>query len=516
MLADTGWATYRRKSQIVKTSEEEGEVASSRRPKNKHRDEGCYTMFTSTRFDSWHLPPSIQTALDEKQWTVATQVQRDTIPLARKGLDVIGQARTGSGKTAAFGLPILEQCQPTGVLQALILAPTRELANQVAEELNWLQGDSGLTILTVYGGTDLEKQATTLAEGVDIIVGTPGRVMDMTDREHIDLSQPSMLCLDEADRMLDMGFFPDIMWVIERMSSRQQTLLFSATFPQEIIDAAHEFMHEPEFVLTNVESLDLPPIALHAIRIGRANKLWAVGRLLATMKENDQTIIFCNTKRMVDLGVERLKKHQFDVEGLHGDLSQSQRERILDAFKRGDIKTILATDVAARGIDVDGITMVINYDIPDDMDSFIHRIGRTGRIGRSGEAWSLVARDDEAQLSRIIATYGLDIQSTEAPELPEGVERDPVRRQEDFSESADVFGFVTVQLGLSPQQAGSSHDVSKWCLEHLRCDELAIGDISFDESSTYISLHMSKLSTAMKVFEKRDFNGVGITARVVE
>ncbi len=449
-------------------------------------------------------------------WEFATQVQRDTVPIARQGKDVIGQARTGSGKTAAFGLPILERCHATGELQALILTPTRELANQVAEELTMLQGDSGMTILTVYGGTDLEKQAKTLGQGVDIIVGTPGRVMDMSERGHIDLGKPQVMCLDEADRMLDMGFFPDIMWVVERMTGREQTLLFSATFPQEIIDAAHEFMNEPDFVLTNAEELDIPPIDLYSVRIGRSNKLWVLGRLLVRMQDDDQTIIFCNTKRMVDLAVERLKKHRFDVAGLHGDLSQNQRERILNSFKEGEVKTIIATDVAARGIDVDGITLVVNYDIPNDMDSFIHRIGRTGRIGRSGEAWSLVSRDDEPQLSKIMATYGLDIQTSEAPELPEGVERDPVRRQEDFGETADVFGYVTVKLSLRPEDAGSTLNVANWFVEQLRCEELAIGTISFQDEATFVSLHKSKIGTAMKAIEKRPYNGQTMTASIVE
>ena len=230
----------------------------------------------------------------------------------------------------------MNACQPTGELQALILTPTRELANQVAEELSSLQGNSGLTILTVYGGTDLEKQARSLKKGVDIIVGTPGRVMDMTERGHIDLTKPGFFVLDEADRMLDMGFFPDIMWVVERMTGRSQTLLFSATFPQEIIDAANEFMNEPEFVMTNTEKLDIPPIDQYSVRIGRANKLWVVGRLLSRMSEEDQTIIFTNTKRMVDLLVQRLKKHRFEVEGIHGDLSQNQREKIISNFKEGN------------------------------------------------------------------------------------------------------------------------------------------------------------------------------------
>jgi ATP-dependent RNA helicase DeaD len=473
-------------------------------------------MFTTTRFDSWDLPEHILNGLNAIGWEFVTQVQKDTVPLARAGRDVIGQARTGSGKTAAFGLPILERCEATGLLQALILTPTRELANQVAEEISMLQGESGLTILTVYGGTDIDKQAKTLGGGVDIIVGTPGRVMDMTERGHIDLTNPTLLCLDEADRMLDMGFFPDIMWVVEQMKGREQTLLFSATFPQEIIDAAHEFMNEPEFVLTNAEELDIPPIDLFSVHIGRSNKLWVLGRLLARMGEDDQTIVFCNTKRMVDLAVERLKKHRFDVAGLHGDLNQNQREKILTRFRDGEVKTIVATDVAARGIDVDAITLVVNYDLPVDMDSFVHRIGRTGRIGRSGEAWSLVSRDDAPQLSRIMATYGLDIVPSDAPPLPDGVDRDPVRKQDDFGETADVFGYVTVKLDLTPEAAGSAHKVSSWFVKQLNCDELAVGEVRFSEANTYVSLHTSKIGLAMKAMEKRPYGQNTITASIEE
>ena len=427
------------------------------------------------------------------EWECLTEVQRDTIPLARSGRDVIGQARTGSGKTAAFGIPILERCQPTGNLQGLVLAPTRELAQQVAEEMNILQGESGLSIMTVYGGTDLEKQAKGLDAGVDIIVGTPGRVMDMSERGHLNLASVQVFCLDEADRMLDMGFLPDILWILERTTAREQTLLFSATFPQEILDAANEFTNNPEFVMTNEEELDVPPIDLYKISIGRANKLWALGRLLARMGEDDQCIIFCNTKRMVDLAVQRLQKHRFDVAGLHGDLKQNQRERILDNFREGNVTTIVATDVAARGIDIDGITLVVNYDVPSDIDSFIHRIGRTGRIGRHGEAWSLVSKDDAPQMSKIIATYNLDIHETDAPELPEGIERDPVKKQDDFGENADVYGFVSIRLGASAAQLGSPLQIASWFEEHLRCDSLAIGDVRFEGESTVVSIHSSKL-----------------------
>ena len=465
-------------------------------------------MFTTTPFSAWELNDDLLAGLDSIGWEFATQVQKETIPLALSGNDVIGQARTGSGKTAAFGLPTMNACQPTGELQALILAPTRELANQVAEELSNIQGDTGLNIQTVYGGTDLEKQAKNLQAGVDIIVGTPGRVMDMTERGFINLEKPTFFVLDEADRMLDMGFFPDIMWVIERMTNREQTLLFSATFPQEIIDAANEFMNEPEFVLTNTEKLDIPPIDQYSVRIGRANKLWVVGRLLARMDEDDQTIIFTNTKRMVDLLVQRLKKHRFQVEGIHGDMSQNQREKIISNFKNGNSKVVIATDVAARGIDVDGITLVINYDVPDDVDNYVHRIGRTGRIGRKGEAWVLVGRDDIPQLNKISATHSLEIVESDAPDLPEGTDRDPVRKQEDNAEAADVFGMVPIKL--------ETISLSKFAIvdqitTSLKCSELAVGDIVIKDDHTVVEVHNKHASMALKSLNAND-----IAASIIE
>ena len=459
-------------------------------------------MFTKTKFSSFTLNQDLITALGAIGWDYCTEVQKETIPIALSGRDVIGQARTGSGKTAAFGLPILNACKPSGGLQALILTPTRELANQVAEELNNIQGSYGIKILTVYGGTDIEKQARQLKAGVDVIVGTPGRIMDMTERKHIDLDNPKYFVLDEADRMLDMGFFPDIMWVVERMKNRSQTLLFSATFPQEIIDSANEFMNEPDFVLTNTEQLDIPPIEQYTVRIGRSNKLWVVGRLLVRMNEDDQTIIFTNTKRMVELLVQRLNKHRFNVEGLHGDMSQNQRERIISNFKDGKSSVVVATDVAARGIDVDGITMVINYDVPDDVDSYVHRIGRTGRIGRKGEAWALVGRDDVPQMSKIIATHSLVVSEVEAPELPDGMDRDPVKKQEDNSEAADVFGMVPIKLETTSL---SKNQIVNQIVGSLNCDELAVGDISFDNDHTIVEVHSRHATLAIKLLKSEDF-----------
>ena len=259
-------------------------------------------------FTSWGLEPSIVKGIASCGWEKPTDIQRDAIPAARSGLDVVGQARTGSGKTGAFGIPILESCDTVGHPQAIVLCPTRELAVQVAEEMNSLQGDKGLSIQTIYGGTDLEKQAKKLSKGCDIVVGTPGRVIDMTKRGHLDLERISIFCLDEADRMLDMGFFPDVLWILEKSASREQTLLFSATFPEEVLDAAEEFMSNPVHIMSEDMEVEIPEIDQFAIHVGRMNKLWALGRIICNMNEGDQMLIFTNTKRMVEILTERLGK----------------------------------------------------------------------------------------------------------------------------------------------------------------------------------------------------------------
>jgi ATP-dependent RNA helicase DeaD len=465
-------------------------------------------MITEQKFSAWKLEPAINKGLEDLGWENATWIQLESIPSAREGKNLIGQARTGSGKTGAFGIPILERCEAIGKLQALVLAPTRELASQVCEEFNQLQTDKGLQIISVYGGTDIEKQAKQLDDGVDIIVGTPGRVMDMSKRGHIDLSQPTMFTLDEADRMLDMGFMPDIMWVMEKMENRQQTLLFSATFPPEILDAANEFIPEHVYVSSGGFELDVPDIDQHAVRIGRGNKLWVIGRILSQEREG-QTIIFCNTKRMVDMLVERLAKHKFNsAVGLHGDLAQNKRERILNEFRQGDVQIIVATDVAARGLDVEDVSCVINYDLPDDLDSYVHRIGRTGRIGRKGEAWSFITKDDVPNLNRLRSSLGLNIADSEAPELAEGV-RDPVRRMDDWSEVSDVFGMVPLTLHLSGEI--SKLAIIEHAMSLVRMQELALGDIRTKDGITTLEVHSSKVSYVKEALDGSEIKGVNIT-----
>jgi len=351
-------------------------------------------------FNKWNLESNIIDAIESRGWTEPTEIQLDSIPLARKGRDIVGQAKTGSGKTAAFGIPILEKCECKGIPQSIILCPTRELAVQVAEELEILQGKKGLQIIPIYGGTDIEKQSKILKNGCDIVVGTPGRVIDMAKRGHLNLEQISIFCLDEADRMLDMGFFPDILWIIEKMPNRNQNLLFSATFPDEVLNITEEIMVDAEHVMSDDLEVEIPEINLYAVKIGRANKLWVLGRIITNMSEEGQMLIFSNTKRMVDVIVERLGKFSMRAIGIHGDMPQKKRENILSKFKSGDEKILVATDVAARGLDVDGITVVVNYDLPDDTEAFVHRIGRTGRMGKKGDAWSLVSKEDKGNLQK--------------------------------------------------------------------------------------------------------------------
>ena len=466
-------------------------------------------------FASWDLQAPIAKAVKANGWTEPTEIQREAIPLARQGLDVVGQARTGSGKTGAFGIPILEKCAPQGNPQAIVLCPTRELAVQVAEEMDSLQGDKGLSIQTVYGGTDLEKQAKRLKQGADIVVGTPGRVIDMTKRGHLDLEGISLFCLDEADRMLDMGFFPDVLWIFEETPSREQTLLFSATFPQEVLDAADEFMSDPIHVMSEDMEVEIPEIEQFAIHIGRANKLWALGRIICRMDEGDQMLIFANTKRMVDILSERLGKFRIRAIGLHGDLAQNKREKIIGSFKEGRESIVVATDVAARGLDVDGITHVVNYDLPDDTESYVHRIGRTGRMGRKGEAWSFVTREDQPQIEKIASTWNMTIPVVDAPPLPDGVERDPVGRREDWEEVSDVFGMVTIKLSIGKSDS-TKLALADWITKQARVPDIVIGEISQSDDETEVEIHVEKVAYVIDVIKAREFNGRSLTPTIVD
>ncbi|WP_222709531.1 DEAD/DEAH box helicase [Microbispora sp. CSR-4] len=336
------------------------------------------------------------------------------LPLALAGQDVIGQARTGTGKTYAFGVAMLQlvgkprknRKKPRG----LVLVPTRELALQVTEDLVLAAGKLGSRILTVYGGRAYEPQIEALKNGVDVIVGTPGRLLDLVKQKHLDLGQITMLVLDEADRMLDLGFLPDIERIIKLVPENRQTMLFSATMPGEIVNLSRRYLTRPTRVRAESGTAEAETTTLttqHVYRTHRMDKIEIVARLLQS-RGAGLTMVFCETKRACDMVAEQLKDKGFAVAAVHGDLGQGQREQALRAFRNGKINVLVATDVAARGIDIDDVTHVVNYDCPQDEKTYVHRIGRTGRAGRTGVAVTFVEWTELARWKVINSALSLD------------------------------------------------------------------------------------------------------------
>ena len=357
-------------------------------------------------------------AVKEMGFEQFSPIQQQAIPEILKGLDVIGQAQTGTGKTAAFGIPILELINPDSQkLQALVLCPTRELAIQAAEEIRkFAKYLHGIKVLPIYGGQDMGRQIKALKGCPQIIVGTPGRVMDHMRRKTIRLDDLSMVVLDEADEMLNMGFREDMETILSQIPNEHQTVLFSATMPQSILNITGEFQKNPVLIKTVKKELTVPLIKQYYYEVRRENKKEVVARLLDYYNPK-LTLIFCNTKRMVEELSEDLKGRGYMAEGIHGDLSQNQRDRVMESFRNGNTDILIATDVAARGIDVDDVEAVINYDVPQDNEYYVHRIGRTGRAGRKGRAFTLVVGREIYKIRDIEATCKTSMKAKTVPSV---------------------------------------------------------------------------------------------------
>jgi ATP-dependent RNA helicase DeaD len=338
------------------------------------------------------LPDPIQRAVKDLGFEEPTPIQSLAIPLLREGKDVIGQAHTGTGKTAAYGIPIVETADPAGKQpQALVLCPTRELAIQVSEELRKLaRYRRGIMILPVYGGQPIERQLHALRTGVQIVIATPGRLLDHLDRKSISLTSVKTVVLDEADEMLDMGFRDDIEAILKKTPSERQTVLFSATMSQQILDLAAKYLKDPRTVQVMHDKLSVPKIEQSYFEVRESGKIDVLSKLL-DLYDPQLTLIFANTKRRVDEIVSQLQARGYLAEGLHGDMNQSQRERVMGKYREGRIDILIATDVAARGIDVPDVDLVVNFDVPQDPEYYIHRIGRTGRAGKSGRSFTFVS-----------------------------------------------------------------------------------------------------------------------------
>lgn len=345
----------------------------------------------TTTFHDFNLDPKVLRAVTELGFEEPTPIQLKAIPVALSGRDLIGQAQTGTGKTAAFGIPLVNKIDAKGDrVVALILAPTRELAIQVAEEIGKLSRFKGVRSLPIYGGQDIGRQIRALKKNPHIIIGTPGRLLDHINRKTIKLDAVETVVLDEADEMLDMGFLEDIQTILSMVPEQRQTMLFSATMPPNIRKLAEQFLKDPEHVSVVPKQVSAPLISQSYIEVHERQKFEALSRLL-DMESPELAIVFGRTKRRVDELSEALQKRGYAADGLHGDLSQSQRDAVMRKFREGSIDVLVATDVAARGLDVSGVTHVINFDLPQDPESYVHRIGRTGRAGREGSAWTFVS-----------------------------------------------------------------------------------------------------------------------------
>lgn len=360
----------------------------------------------TVRFKELDLSNEVKKAIKDMGFEEATPIQTQSIPHLLKGKDVIGQAQTGTGKTAAFGIPILEMVdEKLKAPQALILCPTRELAIQVAEEIKTLSKyKSKIKNVPIYGGQPINRQIRALKQGVQIIIGTPGRVMDHMRRGTLSMDNVRKIVLDEADVMLDMGFREDIETILKDVPKERQTIFFSATIPKPILDLTKKYQKKPEMIKVVHKELTVPSIEQIYYEVKEGIKLEVLSRLLDIYNPK-LSLVFCNTKKRVDELVTQLQGRGYFADALHGDMNQSKRDRVMEKFRKGIVEVLIATDVAARGIDVDDVECVFNYDLPRDEEYYVHRIGRTGRAGRAGRAFSFVSGRKEIYRLKDIKRY---------------------------------------------------------------------------------------------------------------
>ncbi|WCK55629.1 DEAD/DEAH box helicase [Aneurinibacillus sp. Ricciae_BoGa-3] len=352
-------------------------------------------------FKGFNLKPEVLQGITNLYYKKPTPIQRETIPLILKGQDVIGQAQTGTGKTAAFVIPMLEMIEADKKdIQALVMTPTRELAIQITEDITALSKHMDINVLSLHGGQDIMRQISKLQGSIHIVVGTPGRILDHLRRETLHFGRIKMLVLDEADKMLEMGFLEEVEEVFIQTAQKKQVLLFSATIPDDVRKLAHRFMNQPQIVRLEKKQITAETTKESYYVVNQSDKTDVLVQLIKDSRPY-LAVIFANTKTRVNELVRRLQESGIEAEALHGDLSQKKREQIMDRFREAKFQYLVATDIAARGLDVEGITHVFNYDMPSDVESYIHRVGRTGRAGQQGVAISLVSPRQKIIFNRI-------------------------------------------------------------------------------------------------------------------
>jgi len=368
-------------------------------------------------FEDLALSPEVMKGIEELGFRNLFPIQAQAITPLLEGKDVIGQAQTGTGKTAAFGVPMVERLNPRiKCVQGLVLAPTRELAVQVADHISRFGKFAGFKVLAIYGGESIQKQIYELNRGVQIVVGTPGRIIDHLKRGTLNLASVGIVVLDEADRMLDMGFLDDVEYILSKVSRNRQTSLFSATIDQTVMNLCHRYMKNPEKILVSKDEITLTQINQYYMIVNPANKLEILYNVL-DQNHIERAIIFCKTREGTSMLASKLRARGHDARPLHAGFTQSQRDEVVNSFRNGKLKLLIATDVAARGLDIQGITHIINYDLPLDALVYFHRIGRTARTGLEGTAITLVGYGEITELENIKALTKTTIQELECDDV---------------------------------------------------------------------------------------------------
>lgn len=444
------------------------------------------------KFEEMNLSDDIVRAVKDMGFEEATPIQSQAISIIMEGRDIIGQSQTGTGKTAAFGLPCLEMLDSEDKgLQALILCPTRELAIQVSEEFRkFLKYKENIKVLPIYGGQPIDRQITALRKGVQIIIGTPGRVMDHMRRHTIKMNTVKYVVLDEADEMLDMGFRDDIETIMLKMPEERQTVMFSATMSNEILDLSKRYLTDPEYIKVTRKELTVPNIEQAYFDVKEKTKPDALCRII-DMHNPKLSIVFCNTKKRVDEVVEQLQGRGYFAEALHGDLKQPQRDKVMQKFRNGTIEILVATDVAARGIDVDDVDIVFNYDVPQDDEYYVHRIGRTGRAGKSGKAFTFCVGKEIYKLRDIMRYTKTKIVQKKLPTLSDIEEIKTANFLEHVKEVIDEGGlgkYIDIVDNMVNDDDVAATDIAaallKISLKDLISSEID-DDINFSDTEAY-------------------------------
>ncbi len=392
---------------------------------------GKEVFMKNLRFEELGLSPEMKKAISIMGFEEATPIQSMAIPKILEGKDVVGQAQTGTGKTFAYAMPAVEMLEMDNRnLQVLVLCPTRELGVQVSEEFKKILKYKKATVLAVYGGQPIDRQIKALKRGVQIVVGTPGRIMDHMRRKTIKFDDVKMVVLDEADEMLNMGFIDDIKLILGKVPNERQTALFSATVPKPILDLSKKFQNNPVRIKIPSKELTVESIEQVYFKVRGKDKMALLSRLLG-MYSPQRSMVFCNTKKIVDELVSVLKTRGYSADAIHGDLRQAQRNRVLNDFKNGSVKILVATDVAARGLDIANVEIVFNYDVPQYDEFYIHRIGRTGRMGKSGMALTFVSGRDSYKLKAIEKYAKTNIRHSDIPSIRD-VERNSMKKTIDM------------------------------------------------------------------------------------